>query len=198
MKINWTFYATVLAATAAAPLAAQAPAANAAASIAAGTMVYDTSGNEVGKITEVAGGLAVVSTGSHEVRLPLTSFGTSNKGPVLAMTRAQLDAAAIEAAAAAAAALKGRIVPGAAVNGIGGTNVGTVKEVGDQFVVLATSHGDVRLPRTAFGAGTSGLFISMSAAELESAIAASRPKMNNLLEFAPVRGSGQLASADTC
>jgi hypothetical protein len=106
--------------------------------------------------------------------LPLTSFGTSSKGPVLAMTRAQLDAAAVEAAAAAAAALKAQIVRGAVVRGAAGNVIGTVKQVDGDFVVLATSQGDVRLPQTAFGSGTSGLFISMSATELEAAIAASR------------------------
>ena len=58
-----------------------------------GATVYDTQGAPVGTIEAVSGGNVVVSTGTAKASIPSTSFGRGTAGPVLAMTRAQLEAA---------------------------------------------------------------------------------------------------------
>jgi hypothetical protein len=96
-------------AAAAATKPGQAPTANAPAStattasasggVAAGATVRDTSGGTVGTIESVDGQYAVLATGKNKVRLPLSSFGRGADGPIIAMTQAQVDAAASAAAA---------------------------------------------------------------------------------------------------
>jgi hypothetical protein len=66
------------------------------ADIKVGAAVYDAKGNSVGKIESVDSKGAVVSTGSVRATLALSSFGLNDKGLVIAMTRAELEAAAKE------------------------------------------------------------------------------------------------------
>lgn len=66
------------------------------ADIKVGVAVSDADGNAVGKIESVDSEGAVVSTGSAQAKIPLSSFGRNDKGLVIAMTKAQLEAAAKE------------------------------------------------------------------------------------------------------
>lgn len=150
-------------------------AAQASVSVKAGQTVYDTSGGEVGKVTKVEGGNAVIATGTHDVGLPLTSFAMSEKGPIIAMTRDQLNAAAAGAAADAAAKTAAAVTAGASVKDTSGSAVGTIKSVEGQFALLDTSKVQVRLPLTAFAAQGDGLVIGMTKAQLESAAAEAAP-----------------------
>lgn len=160
--------------TAPAPAAGAAPATGAAP--AAGATVYDTAGGVVGTIEQITPQGAVVSTGTNKVTVPLASLGTSPKGPLLAMTKAQLDAAADQAKASASTDLKTKLVPGTQVNGSAGTPVGTIKAADAQYVTLTTAKGDVKLPASGFGADASGkIAIGMTAAQLDAAIAGSTP-----------------------
>ena len=138
-----------------------------------GATIYDASGAEVGKIESITNGVAVVFTGTNRASIPLTSFGTSPKGPTLGMTRAQLDEAAAKAQTDAVAALRAKIVPGAEVRGEAGTVIAKVKEATDTEVVLTTEKGDVRVPIGGIGGNAQGLFIGMSQAEFDAAVAAS-------------------------
>lgn len=61
--------------------------------LAPGAIVYDTAGDQVGTIESVAPDAVVVSTGTAKASIPPASFGQGASGPVLAMTRAQLEAA---------------------------------------------------------------------------------------------------------
>jgi hypothetical protein len=65
-----------------------------AADIQAGASVRDQSGGMVGTIESVSAQGAVVSTGTVRAQVPITSFGKNAQGLVLAMTKAQLEAAA--------------------------------------------------------------------------------------------------------
>lgn len=163
------------------PIAAQeaAPAAGAAAAganVTAGATVYDAQGGEVGKIDSVSNGVAVVSTGTNKVGLPLSSFGAGEKGPAIAMTKAELDAAASKAAADQAASLKAELTAGATVYGRSGATVGTIKEADDQYVTLTLPKGSAKLPVSAFGKGDKGVTISMTAEELNQAVAGAPAK----------------------
>lgn len=176
---------TAAAALAASPLIAQtsnAPAATAAptaapgGTVTAGSTVTDTQGGQVGTIDSVTNGVAVVNTGTNKVGVPIASFAVTEKGPVLGMTKVQLDAAASEAASAAAAALKAQLTPGATVYGSAGASVGTIKEADDQYVTITMPKGPVKLPVAAFSKGASGPQIAMTAADLDKAVAAAAPK----------------------
>ena len=178
------FGLSMIALAAASPLAAQtsnAPAATAAPTAApggvvtAGATVHDTAGAEVGRVESVTNGVVVVDTGTNKVGVPAASFAVTEKGPVLGMTKIQLDAAAAQAAAASAAALKAQLTPGATVYGSAGASLGTVKEVDSQFVTVNAAKGPVKLPIAAFSKGSNGPMLAMTASELDQALAAANP-----------------------
>jgi hypothetical protein len=64
------------------------------ADIKAGVAVVDQAGAPVGKVESVTDAGAVVSTGAARVQIPFESFGKSDKGLVIAMSKTQLEAAA--------------------------------------------------------------------------------------------------------
>jgi len=147
------------------------------ASITAGTKVLDTAGNTAGTIESVDGDYVVLATAKSKVRLPKTSFAMAASGPVIAMTAAQIDAAAAQAAPAAqAAAAKPNVAAGAAVGDTQGGSVGTVASVDGQVAtVTLAGGGKVRLPVSAFAAGSDGgLKIAMTAAQLKAAAGAAK------------------------
>ena len=143
--------------------------------VAVGATVSDPSGNPVGTIEQVTGDLAVLSTGANKVSLPLTSFGAGEKGPVIAMTRAEVDAAAAGAAEAAKAEATAQITQGATVTDTSGGTVGTIEKVEGDFATVATASSKVRLPISAFGKGESGPVIALTAAELDAAAKSAAP-----------------------
>jgi hypothetical protein len=69
----------------------------ASATVSVGATVKDTTGGTVGTIESLDGQYAVLATTKNKVRLPISSFGKGADGPILAMTQAQVDAAAAAA-----------------------------------------------------------------------------------------------------
>jgi hypothetical protein len=65
-----------------------------AADVKAGVSVYDQKGGVVGKIDSVSGKNAVIDTGTARAQIPISSFAKSDKGLVISMTKAELEAAA--------------------------------------------------------------------------------------------------------
>ncbi len=160
---NKFFLSTLSAALLAAPVPA---AAQADANFSAGAKVSDTQSGEVGTITSVDGDFVILKTDKHEVRLPKTSFTAHQGGFIMAMTRAQVNAAVEQTQAQAASTL----VAGALVHGNEGGTVGTIDAIDDQFATIKLTSGKlVRLPRGAIAAGTNGALIGMTVAELEAA-----------------------------
>ncbi|MBB4615341.1 hypothetical protein [Novosphingobium taihuense] len=164
----------VLAATAALslPSAASAQATATASStpnLTVGSVIYDPQGGEVGKIDSVTGDAIVVDTGAHKATLPRTAFGIGAKGPMVTITKAQIDEQVAAVAQKAAAALEAALVVGAEVKGKAGTPIGTLKEVSADKVVIDRTAGPVALARNAVGLGPQGLFISLTAEELDAA-----------------------------
>jgi hypothetical protein len=137
-----------------------------------GATIYDAQGAEVGRIESVTGGNAVVFTGTNRATIPLSSFGIGPKGPTLGMTRAQLDDAASKAAAAATEQLRARLTPGTEVRGKAGAVIATVKALEGDSVVLSTGKSEVRVPITGVGVNAQGIFIGMTQAEFDAAVAA--------------------------
>jgi hypothetical protein len=66
----------------------------------AGVPVFDQKGGVVGKVESVSAKGAVVSTGKARAEIPTASFGKNDKGLVMSMTKAELEAAAAPKAAA--------------------------------------------------------------------------------------------------
>jgi hypothetical protein len=64
-----------------------------AADVKAGVAVFDQKGGEVGKVESVSSKGAVVSTGKARAEVPVSSLGKSDKGLVIGMTKAELEAA---------------------------------------------------------------------------------------------------------
>ena len=178
MQFSKIMFASALTAAAFA-IPATAQTASPAVKVVVGAAVSDTSGNPVGTIEQVQGDLAVLSTGTHKVSLPISSFGAGEKGPVLAMTRAEVDAAAAGAAAASQAELTASITKGAQVNDTAGAKVGTIEAVEGEFATIATAKSKVRLPLSAFAKGASGPVIAMTAAELDAAAKSAAPTGKN-------------------
>lgn len=137
-----------------------------------GDTIYEVAGGEVGKVTSLTGDSAIVDTGTHKVTIPTSSFGAGAKGPVLASTKAQVDAFAQQADDAAKASLMAALKPGVSVAGVNGTPVGTVKSVEAGLVEIMTPKGAVKLPQTAFVAQGSSVKIGMTAAEFDAAVTA--------------------------
>ena len=64
-----------------------------AADVKAGVAVFDQKGGEVGKVESVSSKGAVVSTGKARAEVPVSSLGKNDKGLVISMTKAELEAA---------------------------------------------------------------------------------------------------------
>jgi len=157
----------------AAAASAQAPAAAAAPAV--GQKVYDAAGDEVGTITNLDGSTFVIDTGNHTATLALASLGSGPKGPVLGMTKLQLDAAINQAEANAAAALAAAMVIDAPVFASdGATQIGVIGELSDDNVLLKTADGTVGLPRSAVTKGANGLQIGMTVDQFKAAAAAAK------------------------
>lgn len=170
MQFSKFIAATALATAAfAIPATLQAAEPAATAKVSVGAAVSDPAGNPVGTIEQINGDLAVLSTGSHKVSLPVSSFGAGEKGPVLGMTKAEVDAAASGAAASTQADLAASLSKGVQVSDTAGAKVGTIESVEGEFATVATANSKVRLPLSAFAKGANGPVIAMSAAELDAA-----------------------------
>ncbi|WP_156257024.1 hypothetical protein [Sandarakinorhabdus oryzae] len=154
-------------------IAALAVAGPALAGITVGATVKDTSGGIVGTIVSTADGNAVVDTGTNKVTIPLTSFGDRPEGPLLAMTKSQLDAAADQAAAARKQALANAIKPDAEVHGSQGAVIGTITKLDGDSVIIKGEAGLARIPTSELYMKADGLHFGMNAAQFEAAVKAS-------------------------
>ncbi|MBM3929037.1 MAG: hypothetical protein FJ335_11365, partial [Sphingomonadales bacterium] len=82
---------------------------------AVGVTVKDTAGADVGTIEAINGDLAVINTGTNKVSYPLNAMTPTPTGPIIALTRAELDASFAEQQAKAAAELQTRLAAGTEV-----------------------------------------------------------------------------------
>lgn len=165
--------------TAPAPAPAAAPAASddVSADILPGATVYDSTGGTVGRIVSVEGDAVVVDTGTSRGTLSKAGFAKGPTGPVIGMTKAQLDQAVAKVEGEAGAKLAAALVAGAAVQSSDGQPVGTVKEIdANGNVVLDRPAGAVALPKSQFTTAANGaVALRFTAAQFEAAIARSAP-----------------------
>lgn len=169
MKFTKLVAASLLA-LAAAPVAVNAQG-TAAPTLTVGATVYGPKGDVVGTIKSVEGGNVVVDTGKNAANLPVSSFGASAKGPVIGMTKADLDAALEKAQADAEAKLQASLVKGATVYGIDGVEVGTISDITPEGqVIIAHKAGPVPLPKDQFTTIDKGVALKFTAAQLDEAL----------------------------
>ncbi|MBO9713836.1 hypothetical protein [Sphingomonas sp.] len=140
----------------------------------AGATVYDPQGNEAGTIVSISGNVAVFSTGTNQLGIPLDRFGKSPKGPTIALTKPQLDALAEQAKTETAAKVRAKLTPGAEVRGSNGAVLAKVKgSAGDNVTLTAENGGrDVQVPISGLAADDMGLTINMTAEQFAAAVAA--------------------------
>lgn len=169
-------FAALLIASAAivAPAAAQIPAAPAASQITVGATVKDTSGGTVGTVASIDGGNVLLDTGKNKVAIPEASFGKTPEGPLLAMTRDRVDAAAEAANTAGREKLTAALVPGAEVRGTAGAVIGKVEKVEGDLVTLASAAGSAKVPVSGLALQADGLHFGMSEAEFTAAVEAAK------------------------
>lgn len=84
-------------------------------------------------------------------------------------------AAPAQGAAATGAAAAPQVTVGATVSDSAGGQVGTISAVGNGTATVDTGTAKAAIPTTSFGTGKSGLVISMTKAQLEAAVAQSKP-----------------------
>jgi len=127
-----------------------------------GDTVYGNDGNPIGTIESNDGTNAVINTGKYTAALPVSAFGTGEKGPALNITKAaietQLAAAQAQQEAAmaqakataeaeAAAALQAALVVGAPVVTADSLSLGMVDEIaGENIVIKGEDEMLVTLP----------------------------------------------------
>lgn len=140
-----------------------------------GDAVMDAAGQPVGTIRAVSRDTAVVWTGSTKVTLGLSSFRLVRGGLKIAMTRAQLEAAAARVQASGDEAIRSRLTPGTEIRGSDGVVLATVESVEGEMATLAAGKAKVRFPLSAFSQAGDGIRIGMTATQLQAAVAAQTP-----------------------
>jgi hypothetical protein len=153
---------------------AQDEAAATAPELAVGGTVYDPEGGVVGTIEKMAGGNVVISTGTNSATLGANAFVKGPNGPVIGMTKEELDAAVEQAAAKAQAAKDAALVPGAQVSSSDGVVVGTVDKIEGENVFLKLTDGAITLQKEHLTTGPEGLKLFMTAAQFQSAVTAAK------------------------
>jgi hypothetical protein len=154
------------------PVLAQAPAAND--TLVVGATVKDTAGGVVGTIDAVEANGIVVNTGRNQVAIPRASFGKTADGPLLAATRAELDAAADAAAVSERQAVAALLVNGAPVVGVEGNPIGTVDIIENDIVIVKTEAGEAQVPAGSFMRRNGQLAIGMTAEAFAAAVLAAK------------------------
>lgn len=127
-----------------------------------GAKVYDNAGEEVGTIAKVSGDKVAVVIDGNGLVVPKDAFVDGKKGPSLKAPKAKI-LAVLHQAEKDAAAVEGALKPGAEVRTADGADVlGTVKSVNPQGAVLATSEGNITMPRAAFFLSGKGLAVKVT------------------------------------
>jgi preprotein translocase subunit YajC len=136
--------------------------------IAPGMQITDPNGGAVGSVKAVQGDNLLISTGSHEVLLPKSSFTATNGKLLFGMTQAQLNAEVEKADAAAQAA----VAAGATVKGLSGTEIGKIDSVTDSGVVIALPSGKkIQIARQAVRGNADGTVTAgLTAEQLDAQI----------------------------
>lgn len=182
---NSLIAAALLAATVA-PGAAVAQEAAVTQALVVGAKVYGPQGNEVGTIEKMAGGNAVVFTGTQRATLPAAAFGKNEKGLLIGMTKAQLESAVAAASAKASANIDAALVPSAEIRTKDGVLVGAIEKIEGDNVWVDLADGDaITLKKEHLTTSPQGLALFMTDAEFKAAVAAAAGASSAPADSAP-------------
>lgn len=137
-----------------------------------GAKIYGPDGAEVGTVEKVEGEAVVVNTGNLTAALPASSFGTSDKGPTIGWSKADLEAAINSANGAAEEKLTAALVVGTEVYSSDAVLLGTIKELATDGVVVELASGPATLPRAQMALNGDKLTFRATAADVQAAAAA--------------------------
>lgn len=141
-----------------------------------GTKVYDERGAEVGQIVKISGDKVAVAIGGSGLVVSKNDFVKGEKGPALKAPKEKI-LAVLKEAEADATAVDGALKPGAEVRSADGAAVlGTVKSVAPQGALLATSEGNITMPRAAFFLSKKGLAVKVNQKQFVEGVKAARAK----------------------
>ena len=146
--------------------------------VVAGATVTGPEGNEVGTITAVENGQAILDTGKHQVPLGVDMYGQGEAGPTITVTKAQLDGMVDAQIAEAGAKRDAALVVGAEAMDAQHAPLGTVLEINGDNVVLARGGDEankVTLLRDHFDATDHGLMARLTNAQIDAAMAQAAP-----------------------
>ncbi|NCP18419.1 MAG: hypothetical protein GW855_04570 [Erythrobacter sp.] len=124
-----------------------------------GATIYTADGEEVATIESLQDGVAVVDTGSYTGSIPANALGEGPEGPVISVTKAQLNQLFEQQQAEAAAARDAALVVDAAVLSADGVEVGTVTSIDGDKAIVTLTDGPVALGRDQFATNQSGALI---------------------------------------
>lgn len=145
-----------------------------AASLTPGTKVYDQTGEEIGQIVKVAGDKVAVAIDGNGLVVPKAAFLKTEKGLALNASKEKI-LAVLKEAEADAAAVDGALKPGAEVRSADGAAIlGKIKELAPQGAVMATSEGNITMPRAAFFLSKKGLAVKVNEKQFVEGVKAAR------------------------
>ena len=128
----------------------------------AGATIYTAEGEEVATIVSIEGDIAVVNTGTYTGSVPVGALGEGPEGPVISVTRAQLDQLFAQQQEQSAAARDAALVADATVLSADGVEVGTVTSVDGDVAILELADGPVSLQRDQFATNETGALIVLA------------------------------------
>lgn len=139
-----------------------------------GATVLGNDGAAIGTVNSNDGSTVLLAVGEYELALPTELFGTSDAGPTLNITRAELVQMHEAQLAEAAAALEAALVEGTAVVTADPQALGTITSIdGDNVIITRADESLVALPRTIFAVDAEGNLVALVLmADLEAALAA--------------------------
>ncbi|MCB2066124.1 MAG: hypothetical protein KDE15_05730 [Erythrobacter sp.] len=140
----------------------------------AGATVLGNDGQAIGTVNSNDGTTVLLAVGEYELAIPTELFGTSDAGPTLNITRAQLVEMHEAQLAEAAAALEAALVEGTAVVTADPQALGTISSIdGENVIITRADESLVALPKTIFALDASGNLVALVLmADLEAALAA--------------------------
>ena len=124
-----------------------------------GATIYTADGAEVATIESLQDGVAVVNTGAHTGSIPANVLGEGPDGPVISVTKAQLDQLFAEQEAQAVAARDAALIAGATVMSTDDVEIGTITEVNGDTAILTLADGPLTLARDQFATNQTGALV---------------------------------------
>tara|TARA_R100001126_G_C4861331_1_gene167538 strand:+ start:142 stop:813 length:672 start_codon:yes stop_codon:yes gene_type:complete len=152
-------FKTAFAAAAALTLAT---AANAQVGPEVGATVYGPEGNTVGTIEAMQDGVVVVNTGTYTAPVPANAFGEGPEGPIVSVTKDQLNAMMAEQEKQMAAARDAALIENATVLTADGVEIGTVTSIDGDNAIVTLEDGPVSLMRDQFATNETGALIVLA------------------------------------